>query len=127
LRRAAAAALAKQAKDAKSAWPAIKSALNDSDQAVRYQLIRLCGQIGKEFDEVGGEVAAAIINAALKDGNVEIRLAAVQELADLPSADGRINEVLDELSSNDPIAAIRDAAEAAQKKRRGPPRGLGGN
>ena len=121
LRRAAAAALAKQAKDAKSAWPAIKSALNDSDQAVRYQLIRLCGQLGKELDEPAGEAALAVINAALKDGNVEIRLAAVQELADLPSPDSRVNEVLDELSSNDPIAAIRDAAEAAHKKRTGRP------
>jgi HEAT repeat protein len=110
IRRAAAASLARQGKDAGIVWPKVDAALKGADQAVRYQMIRLCGQLGKANEKA----VEALIERAKGDANVENRLAAIQELGDLPGAG--VEAVLDTLSKMDTIAAIREAADAALKK-----------
>lgn len=110
LRRAVAISLARQGKDADIAWPKIEEALKGPDQLVRYQLIRLTGQLAK----MRGQAIDALIDRAKIDANVENRLAAIQELGDLPGVD-TVN-TLELLVQNETNAAIRTAAEASLKK-----------
>jgi HEAT repeat protein len=113
LRRAVAAALARQGKDAAIVWPKIVEGLKSPDQAIRYQLIRLCGHLHKTQPEA----LDVLIDSAKKDGNLENRLAAIQELGQIsPPPVGDIAVALEEIAQNDANAAIRAAAEAALKK-----------
>lgn len=116
VRRAAAAALAKQGKDAAVAWPKIAEGLKNPDQAVRYQLIRLSGQLAK----TAPAPVAALIEHATKDQHVENRLAAIQELGQLgDTAPASVLTSLSEIAENDTTAAVRTAAEMAAKMLRG--------
>lgn len=113
VRRAVAAALAKQGKEAAPAWPKVKEALKDKDQAVRYQLIRLTGQLAREEPEPAQE----LLRHAQKDSNVENRLAALQELEQLPQFTvGDLADQIRELAEGDANLAVRSAAEAVLKK-----------
>jgi HEAT repeat protein len=112
VRRAAAVALVRQKQDAKLAWPKVQAAIKDGDPAVRYQLIRVAGNLAKESPES----IVLLIDEAKKDANVENRLAAIQELGQLSPYAAQIGPVLTELATNDNEASIRTAAEAALKK-----------
>jgi HEAT repeat protein len=112
VRRASAAALVRQKTDAKLAWPKVQTAMKDSDQAVRYQLIRVAGNLARESPES----IVLLVEAARKDANAENRLAAIQELGQLSAYATQIGPVLTEISTNDTEAAIRAAADAALKK-----------
>jgi HEAT repeat protein len=113
VRRAAAAALAKQGKETMSAWPKIKESLKDRDQAVRYQLIRVTGQLAREE----AEPINVLVQLAKKDANVENRLAALQELDQLqPFAIADHAEEIRDLAENDANLAVRSAAEGVLKR-----------
>jgi HEAT repeat protein len=112
VRRASAAALVRQKADAKLAWSKVLAATKDSDQAVRYQLIRVAGNLAKESPES----IVLLVDEARKDANAENRLAAIQELGQLSAYVAQIGPVLTEISTNDTEAAIRTAADAALKK-----------
>ena len=112
VRRAAAVALVRQKQDAKLAWPKVQAAIKDGDPAVRYQLIRVAGNLAKESPES----IVLLVDEAKKDANVENRLAAIQELGQLSPYATQIGPVLTELATNDNEASIRAAAEAALKK-----------
>lgn len=114
LRRAAAVALGKIGPKAKEAWPVIKATYNDSDTAVRHQMIRLAGSLAKEQPQA----VALLAEAADKDVNQENRLAAIQELSQLEAAASAAVPTLEKLLQ-DPRASIRDAAQAALKKIKG--------
>src|SRR5205814_1835718 len=77
MRRAVAGGLGKLP-EVDKCWPSIKEALNDQDIAVRYQLIRLAGALGRDLKEP----IMALADAAVKDANQENRLAAIQELGE---------------------------------------------
>jgi HEAT repeat protein len=111
IRRASAVSLAKQGKEAEIAWPKIAEALKGPDQVVRYQLIRLCGQLAKTSPEA---VIEALVESAKADANVENRLAAIQELGELPGVVS--GTALEFIAQNETNAAVRNAAEAALKK-----------
>ncbi|MEI7686190.1 MAG: HEAT repeat domain-containing protein [Planctomycetota bacterium] len=117
LRRAVAAALAKQGKYAGAAWPKIAAALKSSDdQAVRYQLIRVTGQLAKAMPPA----EHALIQHASKDPHIENRLAAIQELGELgANMSDAIQSALTDIAENDTTAAIRTAADSALKKLQG--------
>jgi len=110
IRKAVAISLTRQGKDADIAWPKVEEALKGPDQVVRYQLIRLTGQIAK----VREQAIDALVERAKFDANVENRLAAIQELGDLPGAN--TTTALEVLVQSDTNAAIRTAAEASLKK-----------
>lgn len=113
VRRASAAALTRQGKDAEAGWDKIAAALKDSDQAVRYQLIRSAGRLAN----VKVEAVKALIQQAKKDPHAENRLAAIQELGQLDDL-GRDDAVaaLSAIREDDTSPAIRNAADAALKK-----------
>jgi HEAT repeat protein len=112
VRRAAAAALVRQGKDAKVAWPKIRGAFKDMDNAVRYQLLRLAGQLAKDSEEP----ILVLLEHARKDTNIENRLAAIQELGQLTEHADRIIRELETMANTDTEAAIRNAAEVSLKK-----------
>ncbi|HEX3314178.1 MAG TPA: HEAT repeat domain-containing protein [Gemmataceae bacterium] len=112
IRRAAAIALVRQKQDAKLAWPKVQAAIKDADPAVRYQLIRVAGNMAKESPES----IVLLVDEAKKDANIENRLAAIQELGQLAPYAAQIGPVLTDLATNDTEAVIRAAADAAMKK-----------
>jgi HEAT repeat protein len=112
IRRAVAVALVRQKGDAKLAWPKVQAAIKDGDLAVRYQLIRVAGNLARESPEP----VALLIDEAKKDANAENRLAAIQELGQLSLHASQVAPVLRDLATNDANASIRTAAEAALKK-----------
>jgi HEAT repeat protein len=114
LRKASAVALGSLGARAKSGWPTIKDRLSDKkeDSSVRNHLIRLTGTLGK----ANPEAVKVLTTAAVDDKSTENRIAAIQELTELGSlAKGAVTE-LSEIASQDPRAAIRDAASKAVKK-----------
>ena len=115
VRRASAAALVRQGPDAKTAWPKVRIGLKDSDQAVRYQLVRLSGVLARG----GEEPVTALLEVAHKDANIENRLAAIQELGQLPNHVARTERELESIAGTDIDTAVRNAADAALKKLRG--------
>jgi len=78
---------------------------------VRIQAIRLAGILGKEESAV---VPALV--SQFESGNVEVRLAAVQELGHLGAAARKALPDLAKLARSDSRASVRDAAEVARKK-----------
>jgi HEAT repeat protein len=117
LRRAAAVALVQIGSAAKEAWPAAKEAYKDADSAVRNQVIRLAGTLGKDQKEA----VTLLAKAAVDDANLENRLAAIQELAQLESAATEALPTLVRLAAEDVRAAVREAADAAVKRIKGEP------
>lgn len=113
VKRAVAAALAKQGKDVEIAWPKVAEALaaKDSDPAVRYQLLRVAGQMAK----TSKPALEVLIGHALKDPHVENRVAAIQELGQLPDPPAAVTMTLETLVS-DANRDVRAAAEATLKK-----------
>jgi len=111
LRRAAVVALGKVGGKATLAWPALKVAIKDADSGLRYQAIRLAGNLAKEEKTI----VAGLAEAAVKDENVENRLAAIQELGQLGNLAADSVPALVQLSS-DSRGSIREAAYDALKK-----------
>jgi HEAT repeat protein len=116
VRRAAIVSLGRIGFKAKDAWPAVQVLLdpkNEPDVAVRTQAIRVAGVIGRED---AAAVVTALANLLKLEGNVEAKIAAVQELASLGEASKGAIPQLNELAQNDPRASVREAALAAVKK-----------
>lgn len=115
LQRVTAAALVKQAREASESWPRIAEGLKSSDQAVRYQLIRLAGRLAASTPAALGTLG----DLARKDPHIENRLAAIQEMgqlgANLPAA---AKAALQDLADNDISPAVRNAAGMALKSAR---------
>jgi hypothetical protein len=112
LRLASAKALAKVEGDAATVWPALRSALGDSDAKLRLHTARTAGPYGKDEPEV----IKVLARVAKSDDNVEVRLAAIQELGSLgPTAKDAQNELRYVLDHDD-RELVRQYAEAALKK-----------
>jgi HEAT repeat protein len=112
LRLAAVNALAKVEGATSIVWPAFKMGLGDSDSTLRLQSIRAAGPYGKDEPEV----VKLLSKSARTDNNVEVRLAAIQELgrlgANAKTAEGDLQYILE----NDERDVVRQNAEAALKK-----------
>jgi HEAT repeat protein len=116
LRQKALIALGKVSSDAKVLWPAVRTALQEKDSGLRGQAVRVAGPLGKTEKEV----VAVLEKMAKLDLNVEVRVAAIQELGGLGEAAKSAEPTLSELA-DDPRASIREAARAALKRLRAPP------
>lgn len=112
LRRAAAAALAKLGEQAAALWPQLQARLQDEDNTVRFQLIRLAGAVARDHKEA----VTTLAQLAAKDAHVENRLAAIGELGELGPHAASAADALAAIATQDARAAIRDAAAAALKK-----------
>lgn len=114
VKRAAAAALAKQGQHAEIVWPKVVAALGakESDNAVRYQLLRLAGQLAKTMNAA----VPVLLDHAKKDPHIENRIAAIQELGQLSDPPAAVTKALEELSREDANPNVRAAAEATLKK-----------
>ena len=115
MRRAAAVTLGQLGYKVQEAWPALKEAYGDQDNAVRGYVIRVLGRIGKNQKEA----VALLAEAAVKDANVENRLAALQELGQLEMAAQSALPTLERLAVEDSRGSIREAARNAMKKIKG--------
>ncbi len=115
LRRAAAVALTALGSDARSAWPAIKTALTEADSGLRYQLIRAAGALAKDQPEA----VTVLAERAERDDTTENRLAAIQELGEAGAAARPAEPVLVRLAAQEARARLREAAAAALKKVKG--------
>jgi HEAT repeat protein len=113
VRRAAVVSLGKIGADARAAWSNIRAALlKDTDSSVRYQAVRLAGVFAKGDTKVVPDLA----ECCEKDVNLETRLAAIEELAQLGPAAKDAVEVLKKLASEDSQVSVRKAAGEALKK-----------
>jgi HEAT repeat protein len=112
LRLAAVKALAKIEGDTKVVWPALKIGLEDGDSSLRLQTIRAAGQYGREEPEV----IKILAKLARGDDNVEVRLAAIQELGIIGAAARDAEKDLRFIVANDEREAVRQYADAALKK-----------
>ena len=112
LRRAAATSLAKLGEHAASMWTQVQPRLQDEDNTVRFQLIRVAGVVARDHKEA----IATLAKAAEKDAHVENRLAAIGELGELGPLAASAADVLAAIAAQDARAALRDAAAAALKK-----------
>ncbi len=116
LRQKALMALGKVSSDARVLWPVARTALRDPDSALRGQAVRLAGPLGKDEKEV----IPALEKLAKEDRNVEVRVAAIQELGGLGPAAKSAEATLVELA-NDARPSIREAATVALKRVRAAP------
>ena len=105
-------ALGKVSKDATVVWPAVRGVLKEKDSALRSQAVRVAGPLGKQEKEI----VTALQEVARLDGNVEVRVAAIQELGQLGPDGKAAEETLADLAANDPRPSIREAAQAALKR-----------
>ncbi len=123
LRKASAVALGKLGVKAKAGWPTIKERVGykldkgearpiEADSSIRNHLIRLTGILAKNSDEA----VKALTESAVHDTSTENRIAAIQELGELPSLPVDTRKVLDSIAINDARAAIREAALKALKQ-----------
>lgn len=114
LRKVSAIALGKLGPKAKSGWLAIKEHMIDAkeDSSVRNHLIRLTGVFAKD----SAEAIASLTDVAVKDTSTENRIAAIQELGELPSLPADTRKALSAIAVNDARATIRDAAAKALKQ-----------
>ena len=110
-------ALAKVQGETKLVWPALKVALGHNDSTLRVQSVRAAGPYGREEQEV----IKVLAKMARNDENVEVRLAAIQELGLLEGAAKEAEPDLRHLFENDEREAVRQAAEVALKKIKGSP------
>jgi HEAT repeat protein len=110
LRQKALTALGRVSPDARAVWPAVRKVLADKNSGLRGQAVRVAGPLGKQEKEVIPQLE----KMAREDGNVEVRVAAIQELGVLGPAAKAAEKTLTKLA-NDPRASIRDAAVEALK------------
>jgi HEAT repeat protein len=115
VRQKALMALGKVSSDAKALWPVARAALAEKDSALRGQAVRVAGPLGKEEKEV----VPALEKVAREDRNVEVRVAAIQELGGLGPAAKSAERTLTDLAG-DPRPAIREAATYALKRVKAP-------
>ena len=115
LRIAAVKALAKIEGDTKQVWPALKIGLGDADSTVRILSVRAAGPYGKEEPEA----IKVLVKLARNDDNVEVRVAAVQELGLIGSAAKAAEADLRYIMEHDERDAVREQAMAALKKIQG--------
>ena len=112
MRKAAAISLGTLGVKAKLAWPTIKPRLSEKTEpegSIRNHLIRLAGTLAKQEPE-----AIAQLTAVTKDDkSTENRIAAIQELAELGALAKDAIPTLTGLATQDPRAAIREAASKA--------------
>jgi HEAT repeat protein len=114
LRRSAAVTLAKVEADGKKIWPAARELFKSPQKNLREQAIRLAASACKNEP---GLVEA--LKGMAGDQQLDVRLAAVQELGELGPAAKAAEPVIAELARNDPRTSVREAAETALKKIRG--------
>lgn len=121
VRLAALVALGKISAEAKVVWSAVKDLFVDkkTDSILRAQAVRLAGPLGKDEPAV----IAQLQIVCLKDDNIEVRLAAIQELGVLGPLAKDAEKTLQTLYDTDNRASIREAAAAALKKVRVKPAG----
>ncbi|MCI0683872.1 MAG: HEAT repeat domain-containing protein [Gemmataceae bacterium] len=112
LRRAAAASLATLGEQAAPPWTQVQARLQDADNTVRFQLIRVAGIIARDQKEA----VTALAELAAKDAHVENRLAAIGELGQLGPTAASAADALATIAAQDARAALREAAAAALKK-----------
>jgi HEAT repeat protein len=112
LRLAAVKALAKVEGDGKEVWPALKVSLGDSDATIRLLAIRAATPYAAEQPEV----VEMFIKIARSTENVEVRLAAIQELGMAGTAAKTALPDLRFLIENDERESIRMEAQQALKK-----------
>jgi HEAT repeat protein len=112
VRRAAVVALGKMGAEAKDAWPNVHLAFKDADSSVRYQAVRVAGNLAKD----NLKIVPVLADVCEKDTNLETRMAAIEELAQLGPAAKEAVEKLKKLASEDSQVAVRKAADAALKK-----------
>jgi HEAT repeat protein len=116
LRQKALMALGKVSSDAKVLWPVARAALGETDSGLRGQAVRVAGAVGKEEKDV----VPALAKVAREDRNVEVRVAAIQELGGLGPAAKAAEQTLTDLAG-DPRPSIREAATVALKRLKAPP------
>jgi HEAT repeat protein len=116
LRQKALMALGKVSTDVKTVWPAVRKVLQDKHSGLRGQAVRVAGPLGKQEKEVIGQLE----KVARADGNVEVRVAAIQELGGLGPAARSAEGTLAKLAT-EARASIRDAAVEALKRIRTAP------
>jgi HEAT repeat protein len=115
LRIAAVKALAKVEGVTREVWPALKIGLADPDSTLRLLTVRAAGPYGKEEPEAVKTMA----KLARTDDNVEVRLAAIQELGLVGAAAKAIVPDLRYIIDNDERDAVRQNAEEALRKIQG--------
>jgi HEAT repeat protein len=120
VRLAALVAFGKIGPETKVAWPTVKYVLHEKkgDSNLRTQAVRHAGTLGKEEAEVIAELKIVCV----KDDNIEVRLAAIQELGAQGPIAKDAEATLQSLASNDARPSIREAAAAALKKIRTAPK-----
>jgi len=114
LRKTAANSLLALKGNARAAWPAVKKLVTDpsEDGGIRNSLIRLTGV----FAFSNTEAIEALTTAAASDLSTENRIAAIQELGELPSLPASTRKTLKDIADEDARAAIREAAAKVLKK-----------
>jgi HEAT repeat protein len=112
LRLAAVKALSKVEGNTRQVWPSLKIGLDDSDSMVRILSIRAAGPYGKEEPEA----VKILAKLARNDDNVEVRLAAIQELGLIGSAAKIAEPDLRYIIEHDEREAVREQAEVAVRR-----------
>ena len=115
IRRAAASALGIIGDKAATAWPAIKTGLEDGDAQVRHQLFRAAANVAKDQKEA----VSLIFQAAKNDLATENRLAAILELGELGAVAKDILPDLIKFAEDEPRPALREAAQKSIEKIKG--------
>ncbi len=115
LRVAAVKSLAKVEGVTREIWPALKIGLADGDSTVRLLTVRAAGPYGKEEPQA----VKTLATLARGDENVEVRLAAIQELGLIGDAAKAIVPDLRYIIENDEREAVRQNAEEALRKIQG--------
>jgi HEAT repeat protein len=115
LRLAAVKALAKVEGNTRLVWPALKVGLADGDAMVRILTIRAAGPYGKDEPEA----VRILAKLARNDDNVEVRLAAIQELGLIGSAAKIAEPDLRYIIEHDERETVREQAEVAVKRIQG--------
>jgi len=111
IRQAAALALAQVKGDPERVLPALLKAARDSDVSVRCLAIHAIGAFGKS----AVKTIPDLIDILRRDEVADVRLAAIEELANFGPEARAALDVL-KVASKDGRAAIREAAQAALKK-----------
>ena len=109
LRLSAAKALAKLEADAKQIWSALKISLADPDATLRAISVRASGPCAKDEKEV----VPLLAKLGRNDNDVEVRLAAVQELGRLGQVAKAAEDDLRFIAANDERELVRQFAEEA--------------
>jgi hypothetical protein len=85
----------------------------ESDAGIRNYLIRLAGTLAK----ANSEAIPPLTEAAVHDTSTENRIAAIQELGELPMLPQDTRTALMQIASDDPRESIREAAKKALRRK----------